>query len=79
MQKIIFIYFEFKKPKKQVVYLGGRPRVMNEIAKKADAVIIGLLPGNRGGEAIADIIFNDYNPVCFFSSYRFKGRLLLDF
>lgn len=26
------------------------------------AVLIAFLPGNRGGEAIADIIFGDYNP-----------------
>lgn len=45
-----------------VVYLGGRPRVITQIAQKAQAVILGFLPGNRGGEAIADIIFGDYNP-----------------
>jgi beta-glucosidase len=53
--------FQTKKPV-IVVYLGGRPRVITEIVNKAQAVIFGFLPGNRGGEAIADIIFGDYNP-----------------
>lgn len=45
-----------------VVYFGGRPRVITEIAEKADAVLFGFLPGPRGTEAIADIIFGNYNP-----------------
>ena len=45
-----------------LVYLGGRPRIITEMANKANAVIVAFLPGNRGGEAIADIIFGDYNP-----------------
>ena len=45
-----------------LVYLGGRPRIITEMAQKAKAVLLGFLPGNRGGEAIADIIFGDYNP-----------------
>jgi len=45
-----------------VVYFGGRPRIITDIDRRASAVIIGLLPGNRGGEAVADVIFNDYNP-----------------
>ena len=45
-----------------VVYLGGRPRIITNIASQADAVILGFLPGNRGAEAIADIMFGQYNP-----------------
>jgi beta-glucosidase len=45
-----------------VVYIGGRPRTITPIVKKAKAVLLGFLPGNRGGDAIADIIFGDYNP-----------------
>ena len=45
-----------------VVYVGGRPRTITEIAEKADAVIVAFLPGNRGGEAIADIIYGNVNP-----------------
>jgi beta-glucosidase len=53
--------FELNKPV-IVVYFGGRPRIITDIDQKASAVIIGLLPGNRGGEAVSDVIFNDYNP-----------------
>lgn len=45
-----------------VVFIGGRPRTITSIVKKAKAVLLGFLPGNRGGDAIADIIFGDYNP-----------------
>lgn len=52
---------ELKKPT-IIVYLGGRPRVMTDIAERADAVLVGFFPGERGGEAIADIILGKYNP-----------------
>ena len=45
-----------------VIYVAGRPRVMNEIIDKANAVLLAFLPGIRGAEAIADIVFGDYNP-----------------
>ena len=45
-----------------VVFIGGRPRTITSIVKRANAVLFGFLPGNRGGDAIADIIFGDYNP-----------------
>jgi beta-glucosidase len=42
--------------------LGGRPRIITAIADKVPGVILGFLPGMEGGEAIADIIYGDYNP-----------------
>ena len=45
-----------------VVYIGGRPRTITSIVNRANAVLIGFLPGNRGGDAIADILFGEYNP-----------------
>lgn len=45
-----------------LVYLGGRPRVMTELVENAQAVLLGFLPGTRGSEAIADILFGEYNP-----------------
>jgi beta-glucosidase len=46
-----------------VVYLGGRPRIMtNLVTSQANAVLLAFLPGNRGAEAIADIIFGRTNP-----------------
>ena len=50
------------KKKLIVVYVGGRPRTITEIVDNADAVLAAFLPGNRGGEAIADIIFGNVNP-----------------
>lgn len=45
-----------------VVYLGGRPRLINEISEAASSLLMGFYPGERGGEAIADVIFGRYNP-----------------
>jgi beta-glucosidase len=42
--------------------LGGRPRIITSIAERASGVILGFLPGMEGGEAIADILYGDYNP-----------------
>jgi beta-glucosidase len=42
--------------------LGGRPRIITSIANQSAAVILGFLPGMEGGEAIADILYGDYNP-----------------
>lgn len=45
-----------------LVLAEGRPRVIREIEPKAGAILMGLLPGNEGGRAIAQILFGDYNP-----------------
>lgn len=45
-----------------LVILEGRARVISSIVPKMSGVIIGFLPGMEGGDAIADIIFGDYNP-----------------
>lgn len=45
-----------------LVTFGGRPRVITEIAEKAQAVVLGFLPGMEGGLAMADILFGDANP-----------------
>ncbi len=42
--------------------LGGRPRIITSIAERASGVVLGFLPGMEGGEAIADILYGDYNP-----------------
>ena len=53
--------FEIGKPVVLVTF-GGRPRIITEIADKAQAVVLGFLPGMEGGEAMADILFGDVNP-----------------
>jgi beta-glucosidase len=45
-----------------LVMLEGRPRLINRIVDKCDAVVIGFLPGMKGGDAIADVITGDVNP-----------------
>ncbi len=45
-----------------VVLLQGRPRIIREIEKHADAVIHAFWPGDEGGRALADIIAGYVNP-----------------
>ncbi|MFN7118418.1 MAG: glycoside hydrolase family 3 N-terminal domain-containing protein [Saprospiraceae bacterium] len=45
-----------------LVLLEGRPRIIHAIADKAQGIVLGYLPGNEGGRAIAEILFGDANP-----------------
>lgn len=40
----------------------GRPRLIREIEREMDAVIQLYLPGNFGGDALADVLYGDVNP-----------------
>lgn len=40
----------------------GRPRIINEIEPLAQAIINIYLPGNYGGDALANILFGNVNP-----------------
>lgn len=40
----------------------GRPRVIRTIEPLASAILQSYLPGNHGGEAIAQILYGDVNP-----------------
>lgn len=45
-----------------LVINSGRPRIISDIEPIADAVINVLLPGNYGGDALANILAGDANP-----------------
>ena len=49
---------------KSVILLisAGRPLIFNDIADKASAVLYTWWLGTKAGDAIADVLFGDYNP-----------------
>ena len=46
-----------------VVYIEGRPLNMNMASQGANALLTAWYPGEQGGEAVADVVFGDYNPA----------------
>ena len=46
-----------------IVYIEGRPLLKNTANEVANALLTAFYPGEQGGNAIADIIFGNYNPA----------------
>ncbi len=44
------------------VMLTGRPLVLTEVAENSSALVQAWYPGEAGGDAVADVIWGDYNP-----------------
>ncbi|MDF7670199.1 beta-glucosidase BglX [Orbaceae bacterium ESL0721] len=45
-----------------VVLMNGRPLTVLDEYKQADALVEAWFPGTEGGNAIADVLYGDYNP-----------------
>lgn len=46
-----------------IIYIEGRPMLENTANEVADALITAFYPGEQVGNAIADVIFGNYNPA----------------
>jgi len=46
-----------------IVYIEGRPLLKNSANELANALLTASYPGEQGGNAIADVIFGNYNPA----------------
>jgi beta-glucosidase len=58
------LFHKIKAAGKKVVVLlnNGRPIALPQLAKEADAIVETWFLGTEAGDAIADVIFGDYNP-----------------
>ncbi|TYZ65314.1 hypothetical protein PybrP1_004067 [[Pythium] brassicae (nom. inval.)] len=45
-----------------LVLVQGRPRLLSGLAELAHAVVFAMLPGEVGGQALAEVLYGDVNP-----------------
>jgi beta-glucosidase len=45
-----------------LVLVEGRPRLISRIADKVAGIVMAYNPSDMGGQAVADVLFGDYNP-----------------
>jgi len=60
-EKLIETICKTGKPVVTILF-NGRPLVLTDIAKSTTSLLEAWLPGTTGGDAVADILFGDYNP-----------------
>lgn len=62
-----------------LVLLEGRPRIISEIEGVFPGIVLGMLPGPKGAQAISEILFGDVNPSgkLSFSYPRFANNTTL--
>lgn len=61
-----------------IVLTEGRPRIIREIEPEAKGIVMAYVPGSQGHNAIADVLFGDYNPngKLPFSYPKFSGDII---